>query len=157
MVGVFSSFSNVEWPTAVVWIGKYLRYIELNVVEVAPLGCLYDKFTMNALHEFVIAVSVNIFVILIILTYLLIRVSCIRCSKALSYREIADGVRNVKKSCYRNICLFLFATYPMTSAKIIQILPANCQKLCFDMDKKHCTLFLRTDYSVKCYTDTHYW
>ena len=157
MAGVFSSFSNVEWPTAVVWIGKYLRYIELNLVEVAPLGCIYEKFTMNALHEFIIALSVNILVILMIVVYLLIRVSCIRCSKTLSCREVAEKVREVKKSCYRNICLFLFATYPITSSKIIQILPANCQRLCFDVKNEHCTLLLRTDYSVTCNTDTHYW
>ena len=157
MAGVFSSFSNVEWPTAVVWIGKYLRYIELNLVEVAPLGCLYDKFTVNAQHEFVIAISVNIFVILLIVMYLLIRVSCIRYSKILSRQEIAEKVKKVKMSCYRNMCLFLFAMYPITSAKIIQILPPNCQKLCYDMEKKHCALLLRTDYSVNCETNTHYW
>ena len=70
-------------------------------------------------------------------------------------------VKSLKKSCYRNIFLFLLSTYPTTSKSIIQILPVPgaCVETCFTDHKSDCIFLLRADYSIQCFTPRHslYW
>nr|XP_058944624.1 uncharacterized protein LOC131772678 [Pocillopora verrucosa] len=76
------------------------------------------------------------------------------CSRGESKRE---KISNLKKSCYRNIFLFLLLSYPITSKKIINILPlpGACVKVCFLNDDNDCISLLKADYSIPCSTSRH--
>ena len=76
------------------------------------------------------------------------------CSTGESKRE---KISNLKKSCYRNIFLFLLLSYPITSKKIINILPlpGACVKKCFLNDDSDCISLLKADYSIRCSTSRH--
>ena len=69
--------------------------------------------------------------------------------------EKITQISRVKKSCYRNIFLFLLLSYPVTSKKIIDILPLPgvCVNVCFS--KSDCISLLKADYSIHCFTPRH--
>ena len=68
-----------------------------------------------------------------------------------------EKLSKLKKSCYRNIFLFLLLSYPITSKKIINILPlpGACVKVCFLNDDNDCISLLKADYSIRCSTSRH--
>ena len=53
---------------------------------------------------------------------------------------------------------FLFSTYPVTSKRVLQLLPFACHNICYDSAMKHCKSFIKADYSLKCLpNDSKYW
>ena len=87
----------------------------------------------------------------------------IRKRSSLTGREKLCAESCLKRSCYRNIFLFLMASYPLTSKIIIQILPVPgaCLPRCFTDERSDCisVLIFRADYSIQCFTTRHkgYW
>ena len=64
--------------------------------------------------------------------------------------KLKQSLSETQMICYRNAFLFLFVTYPSTTAKIFQLLPGGCKTLCLDKERKYCYSFLRADYSLQC-------
>ena len=87
----------------------------------------------------------------------------IRKRSSLTGREKLCAESCLKRSCYRNIFLFLMASYPLTSKIIIQILPVPeaCLRRCFTDERSDCisVLIFRADHSIQCFTIRHkgYW
>ncbi|XP_048586482.1 uncharacterized protein LOC5518949 isoform X1 [Nematostella vectensis] len=159
MAGMYSAFTNIQWPSSVVWMQKTLHYIQLNILEIAPISCLTEILAFDALQQFALVLSINVIVVALFLVYLGLRIRVIQKKSAWDQAKKYENVAGTKSSCIRNICVFLFATYPTTCTKIIQILPPNCVQLCFESTHAHCTSFLRSDYSVQCHTHAYniYW
>ena len=154
--GIFSALVRVQWPIILISMDKYLKFVEGNILQFAPLSCIHPLLRLDPFLQFVLAVATNILVVFLILIYLLVKKRCIN-KKDCSMGEKITKLLKVKKSCYRNIFLFLLLSYPVTSKKIIDILPLPgvCVDMCFTKDGKECVSLLKADYSIHCLTDRH--
>ena len=159
--GIFSALARVQWPVTLISMEKCLKLFEGNVFQFAPLSCIYPNLRLDQFSKFISVISVNLLVVVLILLYLFLKKRHIKRKLEYSRSEQKRAVSSLKKSCYRNIFLFLLVSYPMTSKIIIQILPlpGACVTHCFADDKIHCISLLRADYSIECFTARHklYW
>ena len=51
--------------------------------------------------------------------------------------------------------LLMFTMFPTTSTQVIQMLPFSCHTICADIENKSCRSYLRSDYSVECFTGAY--
>ena len=161
IAGIFSALARVQWPVALISMEKYLHVLEGNIFQFAPLSCIHPELRLNQFQKFSTVISVSVSVVLLILLYLLLKRSYIKGRLDCPNSEKFQAISSLKKSCFRNIFLFLLASYPITSSTIIRILPlpGSCVQICFTEKKDECTSLLRADYSIKCFTQRHetYW
>ena len=156
IAGIFSALARVRWPITLITMEKTLKLVEGNILQFAPLSCIHPTFRLDPFLEFALAVAVNIVVVLLILIYLLAKQLYIN-KMEISLNEKVNKISSLKKSCYRNIFLFLLLSYPTTSKKILRILPLPgvCSTMCFTKDRNDCVSLLKADYSVHCFTARH--
>ncbi|KAJ7360249.1 hypothetical protein OS493_016878 [Desmophyllum pertusum] len=156
IAGIFSALVRVRWPITLVVMEKYLKLVEGNILQFAPLSCIHPGFRLDPFVEFSLAIGINISVVFLILLYLLLKKRYIMNRMDIFPSQKLDKISSLKKSCYRNIFLFLLLSYPMTSKKIIHILPIPgiCEETCFTKDSK-CISLLKADYSIHCLSPRH--
>lgn len=156
ITGIFSALVRVQWPVILISMEKYLKFVEGNILQFAPLSCLDSQLIPDPFLQFVLAIGANILVVSSILLYLYLKKTYINKTETF-LSEKMKRISNLKKSCYRNIFLFLLLTYPTTCKKIIQILPLRgvCVDVCYNQDKSDCSSLLRADYSIPCFTARH--
>ncbi|XP_078356237.1 putative leucine-rich repeat-containing protein DDB_G0281931 [Oculina patagonica] len=162
IAGIFTALARVQWPVALVSMEKYLKLFEGNILQFAPLSCIHSRLRLDHFMKFLVVIALNVSVVCLILLYLFLKKRYIKNKMNRPNSEKRRAVSSLKKSCYRNIFLFLLACYPTTSKTIIQTLPlpGACVETCFTDDKNHqCDSLLRADYSIKCFTPRHnmYW
>ena len=161
IAGIFSALARVQWPVALVSMEKYLKLFEGNILQFAPLSCIHSRLRLDHFMKFLGAISLNVSVVCIILLYLQLKKRYIKNKMDCPTSEKLRRVLSLRKSCYRNIFLFLLTSYPTTSKTIIQTLPlpGACVATCFTDDKSQCISLLRADYSIQCFTTRHnfYW
>ena len=159
MMGVFSALSRVKWPASIVVMTRWLRFVEANLFELGALSCLDPRLRFDALQQFVLAVCLDVGVVCLLLLYLGIRIILIHRKKDLSTAEKKNALSATRKSCYRNIFLFLFTTYPPTCVRIVQVVPSACIRLCFSESETRCSSLLLSDLSVNCSSPRYnkYW
>ena len=161
VVGIFSALARVKWPVALISMEKYLKLFEGNIFQFAPLSCINPHLRLDQFSKFVLVLTLNASVVSLILIYLFLKKRYINRKTDRPESEKFWAVHRLKKSCYRNIFVFLLTSYPVTSKVIIQILPlpGACVTQCFTDDKSQCISLLRADYSIKCFTARHqlYW
>ena len=157
--GIFSALERVQWPVALFSMEKYLKLVEGNIFQFAPLSCIHPQLRLDPFFKFILVLSVNASVVSLTLIYLFLKKRFISRKTDCPDSEKLRAVSRLKKSCYRNIFLFQLASYPMTSKTIIQILPlpGACVGYCFTDD--YCISLLKADYSIECFTARHefYW
>ena len=156
VAGIFSALLRVQWPVILISMEKYLKFVEGNILQFAPLSCIHPLFRLDPFLQFVLAISVNILVVFLILLYLSLKKRRINNMEILRSEKL-EKISSLKKSCYRNIFLFLLLSYPMTSKKIIDILPLPgvCVNMCSTEVRSSCVSFLKADYSIHCLTARH--
>ena len=156
IAGIFSALARVRWPITLITMERYLKLVEGNILQFAPLSCIHPSFRLDPFLEFALAVAINMVVVFLILSYLLAKRRYINKMEILMSEKV-NKISSLKKSSYRNIFLFLLLSYPMTSKKIIHILPLPgvCSNICFTKDKSDCISLLKADYSVHCFTARH--
>ena len=161
IVGIFSALARVKWPVALISMEKYLKLFDGNIFQFAPLSCIHSELRFDQFLKFVLAISVNVVVVLFVLSYLFVKKHYIKRNQDFPCSEKRRAVSCLKKSCYRNMFLFLLASYPVTSKTIIQILPlpGACVTQWFTDHKNQSISLLKADYSIECFTARHklYW
>ena len=162
--GIFSALVRAHWPVALISMERYLNVFQGNVFQFAPLSCVLPGLRLDQFQKFCAVLSVNVLVVLLILLYLVVKIRYLKERHDCPHSQKVEAISALKKSCYRNIFLFLLALYPITSNTITHILPlpGSCVEICFTDDKNdkyNCTHLLRADYSIKCFTPRHrvYW
>ncbi|XP_067040217.1 uncharacterized protein [Acropora muricata] len=161
IAGIFSALTRVRWPVTLISMEKYLKLMEGNIFQFAPLSCIHSRLRMDPFSIFFVTLAVNSLVISLIFIYLFLKRRHIKRRRSLTGREKLCVESCLKRSCYRNIFLFLMASYPVTSKIIIQILPlpGACVQQCFTDERSNCISLLKADYSIRCFTTRHkvYW
>ena len=61
-----------------------------------------------------------------------------------------EKFHNQKSSCTETCFFLLYVTYLSTCSKTANVLPPACRTLCRDDKEKHCSEYLKADYSVSC-------
>lgn len=156
IAGIFSALTRVRWPVALISMEKYIHLFEGNILQFAPLSCIHSRLRIDQFAKFLGAISLNIVVVSTILLYLFLKKRYVKLKVNCLESEKLRTLSSLKKSCYRNIFLFLLTSYSTTSKIIIQTLPlpGACVETCFT-DKSPCKSFLRADYSIQCFTTRH--
>ena len=148
--GLLDAFSYIKWPGSLESIAKYSGFLQLNVLQIAPLQCLFPKLRLDAFGSLFAIMAVNAGVV---------------CLSGIAYgvhklvifrnRNLEDGEKSRRLSAskelvYRNMFFFLYVTYLSTCSKAANVLPLACRKLCRDDKEELCSKYLKADYSVSC-------
>ena len=159
--GVFSALTRVHWPVTLIAMDKFLKLFDGNIFQFAPWSCVYSQLRLNPFLQFILVLSVTFVVVSFAFVYMFLQLLYIKGNKDRPESEKLRALSRLKRSCYRNIFLFLLASYPMTSKTIIQILPlpGACVKHCFSDEGSQCISLMKADYSIQCFTPQHktYW
>ncbi|KAL9986492.1 hypothetical protein ACROYT_G000647 [Oculina patagonica] len=155
VVGIFSALVRVRWPAILISMEKYLKFVEGNILQFAPLSCIHPALELDPFLQFVLTIVINISIVSLIFLYLFLKKWYI--NRMEEEEEKQEKISNLKRSCYRNIFLFLLLSYPMTSKKIIDILPLPgvCLDICYTKDRTDCVSLLKADYSIHCFKSRH--
>ncbi|XP_031557188.1 uncharacterized protein LOC116293842 isoform X2 [Actinia tenebrosa] len=153
--GTLDAFSYVEWPDAMLQLSNYAKFLQLNLVQIAPLHCFTDSLKMNAYSALTLSVGTNVGVVLICFIYFHLKRLCIIFLSKKSEEEKMDDIHYSKSNCYRSAFLLLFVTFPETCSRILAILPPACMRLCQDRNEQNCTSYLKADYNLNCFDDQY--
>ena len=152
LAGLLQAFSYVKWPSEVSVLESYIRFVQLNVLQIVSPSCVEESFQVNAYSHFVFTLAGNVLIVIVPLFWYLARVTWIK-MKQIQHDE--SHLIEIKKPCLKITAFLLFVAYPATCVNIFKILPLSCHKLCPFEGTSNCPSFLRADYSILCDTDTH--
>lgn len=148
--GLLDAFSYIKWPGSLENIAKYSGFLQLNVLQIAPVHCLFPEMRLDAFGSLFAIMAVNAGVICIAgIAYGVHRLMILR-NHNLEDEEKSKRVSQSKELVYRNMFFFLYVTYLSTCSKAANVLPLACRKLCRDNKEELCSKYLKADYSVSC-------
>ena len=149
--GLLEAFSYIKWPDSLEVIAKYSGILQMNVLQIAPVHCLFPGLHVDAFGSLFAMMAINAaFIGFSGVTYGIRKVTILR-SRSLENEEKSRKISNTKELVYRNLFFFLYVTYLSTCSKTVSVLPFACQKLCRDEKEEICQKYLKVDYSVECH------
>lgn len=148
-------FSYIEWPAPFLKIISYAKILQLNLLQVVPPSCFKNSIKVTSYTTLTFFVVFNVTVIVVACLYFHFRKLCIIRKNNRAPGDIYDIVASTKEVCFRNAFLLLFIVYPTTSTRIFQMLPSACHRICVDNRDVSCRSYLRSDYSLECFTDKY--
>ena len=152
--GTLDSFSYVKWPSALMQLVKYAKILQLNLLQIAPVHCFLNGVNVNSYTTFTLFTTVVVLTPVLAISFYWLKKLCQRKVYDLNPKESANNVQPLKE-CYRAVFLVLFLVYPAACTIVLQMLPPACHKICVDTEQASCQSFLRSDYSVECYTSAY--
>ena len=149
--GLLEAFTYIKWPDTLAVIGKYSEMLQLNVLQIAPVQCLFPDLKVDAFGSLFAILAMNVAAIIISLTvYGIVKLAITR--KSLDGEQKALKTSKTKELIYRSLFFFLYVAYLGTCSKTANVLPVACHRLCADETEKEeeCPKFLKADYSIDC-------
>ena len=151
--GACAAFYYIAWPEVIKKVFSVLNVFQFDFFEIASPKCINENLNVDSIRNFQAAIITNVTALLITLMYYVIRnIYFIIVEKREQKRQ--QLLSHIRISCYRGLFFFLFLTYPSTSNKILRILPVACRDVC-DEEEQFCRWYLRSDFSVECFTESH--
>ena len=147
--GTLMCFAYIPWPKTLHRALSVFKYIELELLRLPSLRCIDHNWEINAISDFWITLLSTILVPCIIYVYYFAKKCILRKTCRIRY-EFLEKSNSCKKACLRATMIFLFSSYPVTSRRILQLLPFACDSICYDSGLKHCVSFLKAGYSLHC-------
>ena len=148
--GVLEAFSYIKWPDSLAVIGKYSEVLQLNVLQIAPVNCLFPDLKVDAFGSLYSILALNAAAIIVAFAgYGLSKLILIRRSLT-NRQEQLKKMSNSRETIYRNLFFFLYVTYLSTCSKTASVLPLACRKLCAEEKEENCQEYLKADYSIEC-------
>ncbi|XP_078343264.1 cysteine repeat modular protein A-like [Oculina patagonica] len=150
--GLLETFSYIKWPDSMQVIGKYSEVLQMNVLQIAPIHCLYPAFQVDAFGNLFVMMAINAAVIgLSVIAYGIRRLIVLRNGR-INDEEKTIQLSQTKAFLYRNVFFFLYTTYLSTCSMTANVLPLACRELCQDEDEDEvlCNKYLKADYSIQC-------
>ena len=137
--GLLQAFSYIEWPGSLQVIAKYSGILQMDLLQIAPMGSLVTRLQVNAFGSLLAIMAINATVIGVSLAIYGVHKAIILLSRNLKNDDRSRKILEIKELVFRNLFFFLFVTYLCTCAQTTRVLPIACQKLC-RMKKKQCVL-----------------
>ncbi|XP_078355790.1 uncharacterized protein LOC144640553 [Oculina patagonica] len=148
-------FSYIKWPVPFLKLVSYAKILQLNLLQIVPPSCIKNNIQVSSYTTLIFFVVFNASVIVVACLYFQLRKLYIIRKNNTTSNDIHDFVASTKEVCFRNTFLLLFIVYPTTSTRIFQMLPAACHDICVDSRGSNCKSYLRSDYSLECFTDKY--
>ena len=148
--GLLDAFSYIKWPGSLEVIAKYSGILQMNLLQITPVNCLFPGLHVDAFGDLSMIMSLNFVVIgtsgVVYGVYKLI----ILRNQNLDDEEKSNRISQTKELVYKNLFFFMYVTYLSTCSKTASVLPFACRKLCKDEKEELCNEYLKADYSVQC-------
>ena len=148
--GLLETFSYIKWPNSLEVVGKYSEVLQMNVLQIAPIHCLYPRLQVDAFGNLFAMMSINAAVIGLSGVAYVIRKLIVLRSESLENRETSRKLSQMKEFLYRNVFFFLYTTYLSTCSMTANVLPLTCRNLCQNNEEDLCKKYLKADYSIQC-------
>ncbi|KAL9967615.1 hypothetical protein ACROYT_G025878 [Oculina patagonica] len=148
--GLLQAFSYITWPGSLQAIAKYSEILQMDVLQIAPIHCLFSGLRANAFDNLLIMMAINAAVIAISVAFYEVRKVIIFRSRSILDNDKSRKISQTKEFVFRNLFFFLYVTYLSTCAKTASVLPMACQKLCRDEKEELCFKYMKADYSIQC-------
>lgn len=155
--GVIHAFSYIRWPENLKRAVGAFEYLEFAVLRIPSLRCIKPEWEMNSIRDFWFVLIATISFPVFVLLYFFVKKAILYC-KTGTRDTCKERPNDCARNCFRAVALFLFTTYPITSRRIVQILPISCHSFCVNSQKNRCLQqwsYLRSDYSVECLSMSH--
>ena len=153
--GLLQTFSYIKWPESLEVIGKYSGIFQMDLLQIAPIQCLFPGLHVDAFGNLFATMAINAAVIgLCSLAYVVRKVHIIR-NQTLTSEERSTKFSETKEFVYRNAFFFLYIMYLGTCSKTASVLPTVCRKLCRHDKDESCISYLKTDYSIQCHVSMY--
>ncbi|KAL9954477.1 hypothetical protein ACROYT_G042021 [Oculina patagonica] len=148
--GLLQAFTYIKWPGSLQVIAKYSGILQMDVLQIAPIHCLYSRFRADAFESLFMTMAINAAVIGLSVAFYGIRKVIILRSVNLQGSEKSRRISYTKELVLRNLFFFLYMTYLTTCVKTANVLPIACQELCRDKEEELCYKYMKADYSIQC-------
>ena len=148
--GLLEVFSYIKWPGSLQVISKYSGILQMNLLQISPVHCLFQGLRLNAFGDLCLIMVINITVIGASGIVYCVRKMMISRQRGLEDAEKSNKISQTKELVYRNLFFFLYVTYLSTCSKTVSVLPLACRKLCRDGNEEMCNAYLKADYSIRC-------
>ena len=150
--GLLDAFTFIKWPVSLAAVAKYSEMLQLNVLQIAPIHCLFPQFQVDAFGSLFAILAINVAAVAVAGTsYGIKRLLMTSKSRHLENDAEDKQISKSKELIYKNLFFFLFVTYLTTCSKTANVLPVACHKICHDDDGKNCSKYLKADYNVVCH------
>ena len=148
--GLLQAFSYIKWPGSLQAIAKYSEILQMDVLQIAPVGCLFRRLQVNAFGSLFAIMAINAVVIVISVAVYGVRKTIILRNRNLPTGDKSRKMTEMKELVFKNLFFFLYVTYLSTCAQTASVLPIACQKLCRDDKEELCLKYMKADYSIQC-------
>ncbi|XP_078368554.1 uncharacterized protein LOC144652414 [Oculina patagonica] len=148
--GLLDVFSYIKWPGSLENIARYSGFLQLNVLQIAPIQCLFPGLHLDAFGSLFALMAMNFAIVCFSVIAYGVHKLLISRNRNLEEDEKSRRVSQSKELVYRNLFFFLYVTYLSTCYKTASVLPPACRKLCRDDKEVLCSKYLKADYSVPC-------
>ena len=151
--GILDAFTFIKWPDSLAAIAKYSEMLQLNVLQIAPIHCLFPQLKVDAFESLFAILAMNAAAVAVAGTsYGIKRLLMIFRSGHLENDAEAKQISKTKELIYRNLFFFLFVTYLSTCSKTANVLPLACREICYEDNGKDCFKYLKADFTIKCHS-----
>ncbi|KAL9977407.1 hypothetical protein ACROYT_G014804 [Oculina patagonica] len=148
--GLLDVFSYIEWPGSLETIAKYSGFLQLNMLQIAPIQCLFPGLHLDAFGSLFAVMAMNVAMVSFSVIAYGVHKLLILKNRDLEENEKSRRVSQSKEVVYRNLFFFLYVTYLSTCYKTASVLPLTCKEICRDDKEVLCSKYLKADYSVPC-------
>ena len=148
--GVLQAFSYIKWPGSLQAIAKYSEILQMDVLQIAPIGCLFTRLNVNAFGSLFMIMAINAAAIAVSIVVYGVRKTMILRNQSLQKDDKLRKISEIKELVFKNLFFFLYVTYLSTCAQTASVLPIACQKLCRDNKEELCLKYMKADYSIRC-------
>ena len=156
--GLHQAFSYIKWPGSLQVIAKDSEILQIYILQIAPVGCLFTRFLVNAFGSFLAIMAINAAVVGVSVVIYGVRKGIILRNRNLQNDDKSGEISEIKELVFRNVFFFLYVTFLSTCAQTSRAFPIACQKLCRDEKEEICLQYTRADYIIKCHgTKYNYW
>ena len=151
--GILNAFAFIKWPDSLAAIAKYSKMLQLNVLQIAPIHCLFPQLKVDAFESLFAILAMNAAAVAVAGTsYGIKRLLMISKSRQLENDAEAKQISKAKELIYRNLFFFLFVTYLSTCSKTANVLPLACREICYEDNGKDCFKYLKADFTIECHS-----
>ncbi|XP_078350785.1 uncharacterized protein LOC144635566 [Oculina patagonica] len=148
--GLLEVFSYIKWPDSLEDFAKYSGILQMNLLQIAPVHCLFPGIHMDAFGELCLIMAINASLMGASgIVYGFRKVMILR-NRSLEDEEKSNKISEIKELLYRNLFFFLYVSYLSTCSKTASVMPFACHKLCRDKEEELCNEYLKGDYHVQC-------
>ena len=148
--GLLQAFSYIKWPGSLQVIAKYSEILQMDLLHIAPMGCLVTGLQVNAFGSLLAIMAINATVICVSVAFYGVRKGKILLNRNLKKDDKSRKISEIKEFVFRNLFFFLYVTYLSTCVQTASVLPIACQKLCRDDREEVCLKYMKADYSIEC-------